>query len=789
MNFKQMSIGEMKLMGLLKSLLVYLLFVSVTAPSPVLARDNPQGLIPVTAVILKDFLPDYSLEKGRQTTGFVIERLEQVAASSEDHKINTRWYGSPPPFWTPEGIIWTMSGLFFACLLALALWRYGTVTKLNRQLLKTLEERRKAEEETHDLANRFKLLFKIIKDDVHVHDQEGNLVESSEAIRRMLGYTKEEASALNVVDWDAYFNKKDFHKQFQLQGAKPLVFETKHRRQDGTEFNVEITSTGIEFDGQPYIYSISRDITERKGTEEALRKSEKRYQDLFENATMAIFESTHDGKTITVNPLFAKMFGYESPEEFVAKVKNVVTDVLADPGRRSEIIRLQIENPGLNFFENLYRRKDGSTFWGHLNIRSIKGSEDQVILYEGFIQDITGRKEAEEAKRNLEEQLQRAEKMEALGTLAGGVAHDLNNVLGIIVGYAELLLYDLENSSPLRPALNNIMGGSQKAAAIVQDLLTLARRGVANRTVINLNRIIIDGRNSPEFEKLSALHAWIQIKIDLEPDLLNISGSSLHLGKAFFNLVSNACEAMPNSGTVTIQTTNQYLDRPIQGYDDFQEGDYAVLTVSDTGEGIPPADLKRIFEPFYTKKVMGRSGTGLGLAVVWGTVKDHQGYIDVHSEEGKGSTFSLYFPVTREELSEQAPEILINEYLGNRETILIVDDVKGQRDLAKAMLKKLNYKAINVSSGEEALAYLKDHTVDLVVLDMIMDPGMDGLDTYKRILEIRPHQKAIIVSGFSESDRVYSAQALGAGTYVKKPYVLEKLGLAVRSELDKKSFP
>ncbi|MGA2331835.1 MAG: ATP-binding protein, partial [Syntrophales bacterium] len=298
--------------------------------------------------------------------------------------------------------------------------------------------------------------------------------------------------------------------------------------------------------------------------------------------------------------------------------------------------------------------------------------------------------------------------------------------------------------------------------------------------------IIADSQQSPEFNNLSSYHPSIKIRTDLEPDLLNISGSSVHLGKTVFNLVSNASEAMPNGGIVTIKTGNQYLDRPIQGYDDIREGDYVVLSVSDTGEGIPASDLKRIFEPFYTKKVMGRSGTGLGLAVVWGTVKDHNGYINVESEEGKGSIFTLYFPASREGLSAEAAAISISEYMGKGESILIVDDVKGQRDLAEGMLKKLNYNVSSVSTGEQAIAYLKEHKIDLIVLDMIMDPGMDGLDTYKKVLEIHPQQKAIIVSGFSETDRVSAAQKLGAGAYVRKPYVIEKLGLAVRNELDRK---
>jgi CheY-like chemotaxis protein len=253
------------------------------------------------------------------------------------------------------------------------------------------------------------------------------------------------------------------------------------------------------------------------------------------------------------------------------------------------------------------------------------------------------------------------------------------------------------------------------------------------------------------------------------------------------NLVSNAAEAISENGEVTVQTENRYLDKPVQGYDDMQEGDYVVLTVSDNGKGISPKDREHIFEPFFTKKVMGRSGSGLGLTVVWGTVKDHDGYIDVRSEEGKGTTFVLYFPVTRDvptgvREATISPEV----YMGKGESILVVDDVQGQRDLAMAMLSKLGYNVTSVSSGEEAVEYIKTNKVDLMVLDMIMDPGIDGLETYRRILEINPKQKAIIVSGFSETERVNEAQKLGAGPYIRKPYIMEKIGLAVRQELDRK---
>jgi CheY-like chemotaxis protein len=219
-----------------------------------------------------------------------------------------------------------------------------------------------------------------------------------------------------------------------------------------------------------------------------------------------------------------------------------------------------------------------------------------------------------------------------------------------------------------------------------------------------------------------------------------------------------------------------------------REGDYVVLSVTDTGEGISENDIKRIFEPFYTKKIMGRSGTGLGLAVVWGTVKDHNGYINVVSEVGKGTVFTLYFPVTREDVAKESTSLSISDYLGRGESILVVDDIRGQRELATRMLTRLNYQVASVSSGERAVEYLKTNKADLVVLDMIMDPGMDGLDTFQQIIELQPGQKVLIVSGFSETERVKKAQELGAGAYLKKPYVLERLGLAVRKELGRRLY-
>jgi PAS domain S-box-containing protein len=519
---------------------------------------------------------------------------------------------------------------------------------------------------------------------------------------------------------------------------------------------------------------LTEEIKNRKQVEEALRDSEEKYRNLFNNAQVGLYRTRiSDGKFVEANDAIARMFGYKDRAD-ILDAEYLTADHYVDPGTRENLLAILREHGEFRNFEARLYRKDRSAAWLRYSGR--------IYPEKGYIEGVAT--DIKEEKR-LEKRLLQSEKMEAVGTLAGGVAHDLNNILSGLVSYPELLLMDIPEDSPLRKPILTIQDSGQKAAVIVQDLLTLARRGVAITEVVNLNDIICDHLESPEHEKLKSFHPGIEFEVNLAPNSLNILGSSVHLSKTIMNLLFNAAEAMPDAGTITMSTSNQYLDRPVRGYEDVQEGDYIVLSVVDSGVGMSEEGLARIFEPFYTKKVMGRSGTGLGMAVVWGTVKDHNGYIDVQSKEGKGTAFTLYLPLTRKKIAKDESLLPIEGYLGKGESILVVDDVEKQREIATGMLQKLGYSVTSVSSGEEAVEYMKNNSADLIVLDMIMDHGINGRETYERIIQFRPNQKAIIASGFSETGDVKAAQELGAGQYIKKPYTLEKIGIAVRDELKK----
>jgi two-component system, cell cycle sensor histidine kinase and response regulator CckA len=566
------------------------------------------------------------------------------------------------------------------------------------------------------------------------------------------------------------------HKEKEIKERQKAEKELKSQNQ-----RIESIVADRTIELQMVNEKLLKEIDDRIDAEKALRESEEKYRNLANSLPQIVFETDAQGNVTFANRNTCQLLGY-SQEEFEKGISAMQILAAEQKSTVDEPIASILGGRRLEGYECLARTRDGHTFPVAIHSEPILKS-GRFAGVRGIIIDLTEKKRVEREQKKLEARLQRAQKMEVLGTMAGGVAHDLNNILSGIVGYPDLLLMQLASDSPLRKPIQVMQDSGKKAAAIVQDLLTLTRRGVLVEEVLNLNDIILEYLESPEYEKLLSYHTTVHVAPALHQDLLAMAGSRVHLIKTLMNLVANAAEAMPQGGVIEIATMNRYLDKPVKGYDAIEEGDYVVMRVTDNGMGIASADIDRIFEPFFTKKIMGRSGTGLGMAVVWGTVKDHNGYIDVESQVGKGSRVSLYFPVTRKELAVAQDQNPISSYYGNGESLLIVDDVESQRQIASEMLQQLGYRVQAVASGEKAVDYLSGNRVDVVVLDMIMDPGMDGLDTFKKILEMVPGQKTIIASGFSETDRVKEALRLGAGPYIKKPYTWLKLGQAVKAAI------
>ncbi len=417
-------------------------------------------------------------------------------------------------------------------------------------------------------------------------------------------------------------------------------------------------------------------------------------------------------------------------------------------------------------------------FWN----RSLKSQVQQRT--KELQNELEERVQAEQEKEQLQEQINQSKKMEALGLLAGGVAHDLNNILSGVTGYAELMLMKLPEDSSFRKHAGAIKDSGERAAAVVADMLTISRNAASNKKIINLNCLIKEYLISPEHAELGKRFPQVNLSSHLSDDLFNVSCSATHIKKVIMNLVLNAAEATVE-GEISLVTENCYIDNPFGQYEKVEVGEYVLLRVCDAGPGISAEDMEHIFDPFFSRKKMGHSGTGLGLTVVWNTVHDHCGYVEVDALKN-GSCFKVFLPVVREERSAEEFQLSVAELSGNSEHILVIDDDAQIRDLAVQLLQSLNYRVTCVASGEEAIDFLQQNKADLLLLDMIMDPGINGCETYLQAVTLQPGQKAVISSGFSDNNEVQLAQAAGAGSYLKKPYSLQDLGLAVKEELAKK---
>jgi signal transduction histidine kinase/ActR/RegA family two-component response regulator len=521
---------------------------------------------------------------------------------------------------------------------------------------------------------------------------------------------------------------------------------------------------------------LGQEIEERIRTEKELEQNIREFSAVMDGIDCGVLFLDDDLRARIVNRAFRDIWGMD--EKFVTG--HPTAREMIEYNRYNNVYDITDED-----FEAFLDEREAKVLKGVLGPEVLQLKSGKILQYQSVALDGGWRMltyfDITELKKT-EKKLVQSQRMEAMGMMAGGVAHDLNNILSGIVGYPDLLLMGLPEDSEMRQPLEFIKSSGQRAADVVTDMLTVARGAASTREVKSLNTLIIEFLHSPESMEILFLHRDVRVTTDLAPDLLNISCSPVHIQKCLMNLLSNGVEAIKGQGHVLIETTNQYIDKPVTENQYMDKGDYVVLHVSDTGGGIPKEYLSHIFEPFYTKKVLGRSGTGLGLAIVWNTVKEYGGAITVNSSN-EGTVFEIFFPVTAEELSEDERGSDFENLRGDGELILIVDDEKQQREIGVQMLSMLGYQVEAVASGEEALAVVEDRVVDLFVLDMIMDPGMNGRETYEQIVKIRPGQRALIVSGFSENEEVQRAQKLGAGQFVRKPYTIEQIGSAVKKGL------
>ena len=511
----------------------------------------------------------------------------------------------------------------------------------------------------------------------------------------------------------------------------------------------------------------------------ALQRSEEQFRQLFENSNDAIYiVDAENNHIIDCNNRAMELDGYsrgellgEAMEVFYPKDEQKYfareRTVLFEKGSSASSVELH------------HRRKNGELVPVELSSTRVEIRQQALIMH--TLRDISQRKVFEKEREAMERKSRRAQKMEAIGLMASGVAHDLNNILSGVVSYPELILMQLPDDSPIRSALNKVMASGQRAADVVADLLTVARGAATVKKTISLNHLIQDYMVSPEILQLCARYPQIKVYSSLVAEQDSVDCSKVHIQKIFLNLFNNAMESIEGSGKVEITSTLHMLSPEETREMELETGEYILLMIRDSGAGISEHDREHIFDPFYTTKKMGRSGTGLGLTVVWNTIRDHDGSIRVESGS-RGTVFSLYLPVISSRQTETSAVEPLQNFRGEG-VVLVVDDVKIQRDIAVQILTILGYQPVTVSSGEEAVAWCEKNTADLIVLDMVMDPGINGREAYEQILRTHPGQKALVVSGYSDTSDIRRIKKLGVHSLLKKPYSIEELGRAVQDAL------
>ncbi|MEQ9618315.1 MAG: ATP-binding protein [Deltaproteobacteria bacterium] len=503
-------------------------------------------------------------------------------------------------------------------------------------------------------------------------------------------------------------------------------------------------------------------VVERKRAEETLRESEERFRTIFENSQLGIYRTTPDGRILMANPRLVQILGYSSFDELTSR--NLEEEGFETTSKRSQFKKLIKREGEIKGLESTWKRQDGAVIFVRENARAALGDDGAVLYYEGTVEDITENKK-------LESQLLRAQRMESVGTLAGGIAHDLNNLFTPIMMALQILRQRLPDEKS-RNLIDTVETSAKRGSSLVNQVLSFARGIKGERTVLQVRHLV------SEVVKIAkeTFPKSVEIQTDVPEDLWAINGDPTHLHQILMNLCVNARDAMSNGGILSITAENLSIDESYaQTSIDAKVGPYIVITVSDNGTGIPPAILDRIFEPFFTTK-KADEGTGLGLSTAFGIVKSHGGFINVYSELGRGTKFKVHLPAVETPDKRKTEDKQVELPMGHEELVLVVDDEVSIRKIAKAILETCCYRAITANDGVEAVALYKQNKEEIrvVVVDMMM-PVMDGRSVIRELNRINPGVKIIAASGLKEQYNLAEETGAEISAFLSKPYTAETL--------------
>src|SRR6266478_3523844 len=596
-------------------------------------------------------------------------------------------------------------------------------------------------------------------------------LEVNEGFTRLTGYTTEEVLGKTPADLNLWVEQEPHRTTLEKVEAEGQVQgeEFRFRTKSGEIRYGRVSAVRVMINGKQYMLSVTHDITDSKRVEEELQKSESQFRSLVHDAPYGIYRVALDGRLLQVNPALVKMLGYESEEELTRC--SVEKDIYRNPETRQRLVRDHWQKQDFREVEAEYRRKDGNIIIVRMTGHPVREKDHSLAYIEVFAEDITER-------RSLEKQLLQSQKMEAIGRLAGGIAHDFNNLLGVILGHSDILDQQIVGNNRLRKSVEATRNAAERAAALTLQLLTFSRKQVIEPTVIDLNASVM------EVEKMlhRVIGEDIELAIRLQPDLGRVKADPGQLSQVLMNLAVNSRDAMPNGGKLVIETANMELDDTYgRQHLGAKPGPHVMLAISDTGTGMDSETLSHIFEPFFTTKETGK-GTGLGLSMVYGIVKQSNGYIMAYSEPDRGTTFKIYLPSTEESLPVEQREM---EIVGGTETILVVEDEPALRELTCTLLEDSGYTVLESSGVEDAIRTAKDmqRQIDLLLTDVVM-PGLDGRELASQLATFRPDLKVLYMSGYTD-EVIAHRGVLAEGTLlVQKPFTRNKLLQKVREALD-----